>query len=313
MNEYPFNVEELSDAAQTLLAENDSAQSYRLAVQIRDDIKAGPNPNYLVALAWTLTEIVESGVFIDDLWIDIQEAQEALTAAVVLNPELMRVDSFVAQQKRTSSVYDRVCKFEKAEQARLRKIKSKSDSEFNAKQAADIAYKSSDPSEIAHYFLLAAQKTEPTNREQVEWYLNSRTHALLDLRRWDEAEPQLKRMVKGNTSVDFWIEQGFVGLLRIAAAKSDVRNFKKIWMQARSARSAIPGLTPGYYKVLRFGVENDIFDFVDPVYKKLIENKTYKKSREDQELLVLADNYIRQKSSQTSDGNLRSLFRFFKS
>lgn len=313
LNEYPFDPEELSDAAQALLAENGSAQSYRLAHQIRDDVKAGPNPSYLVALAWTLTEIVESGVHVDDLWDDIQEAQKALAAAIALNPALIRNDSFLGQQKRTSLVYDRVYKFEQAEQARIRKVKSKSDSELNAKQAADIAYKSKNPGEIAHYFLLAAQKTEATNREQAEWYLNSRTHALLDLGRWDEAEPQLQRMAKGNTSVDFWLEQGFVGLLRIAAAKSDVRNFKKIWVQARSASSAIPGITPHYYKVLRFGLEHDVFDFVDPVVKKLIENKSYKKSKEDQELLELAVNYIGQKSRQTSNCKLHSLFRFLKS
>ncbi len=313
LNEYPFDPEELSDAAQALLVQNGSAQSYSLAHQIRDDVKAGPNPSYFVALAWTLTEIVESGVHVDDLWNDIQEAQKALDAAIALNPELMRNDSFVGQQKRTSLVHDRVNKFEQAEQARLRKVKGKSDSELNAKQAADIAYKSKDPEEIAYYFLLAAQKTEATDPEKAEWYLNSRTHALLDLRRWDEAEPQLQRMAKGNTSVDFWIEQGYVGLLRIAATKSNVRKFKKIWGQAQSASSPIPGVTPNYYKVLRFGVEQDIFDFVDPVVKKLIENKSYKKSREDQELLELAANYIGQKSLQTSDNKLRSLFRFRKS
>lgn len=257
--------------------------------------------------------MVESGIYVDDQSNDIQAAQEALDGAIALDPELMRNGSFVGLQKRTRIIHDRVYKFEQAEQARLRKVKNKRDSKLNAKQAANIAYKSKDPEEIAHYFLLAAQEIEATDRGQAEWYLNSRTSALLDLRRWDEAEPQLQRMAKGNTSVDFWIEQGFVGLLRIATANSDVRSFKKIWMQARSANSAIPGTTPHYYKVLRFGLEQDIFDFVDPVVKRLIENKSYKKSKEDQELLEIAANYVRQKSPQTSRGKLRSLFRFRKS
>ncbi|MBU2994416.1 hypothetical protein Q4555_06415 [Octadecabacter sp. 1_MG-2023] len=310
MTKYPFDLEALSDAAQALLAANCFKHSYELANQLRDDVKAGPNPNSLTALAWVLTEIVESGVYVDDLWNDIQEARDALAAALGLDPELMRYDPFVEQQERTGIVCDRVLKFEQVEQARLSKAKDKNGSGLTAQQAADIAYESKDPEEIAHYFLLAAEMIEATDPGKATWYLNSRTSALLDLCRWDEAEPQLRRMTQGNASVDFWVEQGFVGLLRIAAAKSDAGDFKKIWSQARSASSAIPGTTPYYYKVLGFGVEQDFFDFVGLAFKKLTENKAYKKSNEDQALLELASDYIGQKSLQTPWGKLRSLFRF---
>lgn len=312
MTTYPFDPEELSDAARALLAADGSTQRFNLANQLRDDAMRGTNPSCLVALAWTLTEIVESGVYVDDLWNDIQEAQKALDTALALDPELVRNGPFFEQQERTSIVHDRVYKFEQANQARLRKSKSKSDSDLNAQEAADIAYASKDPEEIAYYFLLAAQKIEATNSSQATWYLNSRTSALLDLSRWDEAEPQLRQMTQGNSYVDFWIEQGYVGLLRIAAAKSDGRAFKKIWRQARSANSTIPGTTPEYFRVLRFGVEQDMFDFVGPVFKMLTENKLYEKSKEDQKLLELASDYIAQKSLQTPWDKLRSLFRFHK-
>ncbi len=312
MTKYSFDPKDLSDAAQVLLDAGASIERVSLANQLREDAKVNASSGSLVALAWALTEIVERGVYVDDLWNDIQEAQKALETALALDPELMRDRSFVEQQERTRIAHDRVYQFEQAEQAKRRKVKRSSDSDLNAKQAADIAYKSKNPAEVAHYFLLAAQKTGSTDRGQAEWYLNSRTAALLDLEKWDEAEPQLRRMAKGNTSVDFWIEQGFVGLLRIAAAKSDVRNFKKIWMKARSSSSAIPGTTPHYYKVVRFALEQDIFDFVDLVVKKLTENKSYKKSTEDQELLDLAYSYIRQKSLKTSKSKLRSLFGFRK-
>lgn len=309
---YPFDPEELSDAAQALLAADGSTHRFNLANQLRDDAKTGTNPSCLIALAWTLTEIVESGVYVDDLWNDIQEAQKALHAALVLDPELMRNGSFVRQQERTGLVQVRVYKLEQAEQAKLRKVKRRSDSDLDAQQAAEIAYKSKNPEEIAHYFLLAAQKIDATDPSKATWYLNSRTSALLELGRWDEAEPQLRRMTQDNDPFDFWVEQGYVGLLRIAAAKLDGRAFKKIWRQARSVNSAIPGTTPHYYRVLRFGVEQDLFDFVGPVFKKLAENKLYKKSKEDQELLELASDYIAQQSLQTPWDKLRSLFRLYK-
>lgn len=294
------------------MAANDSAGRLRLASQLRDDAKVGPNPNSLIALAWTLTEIVESGVYVDDLWDDIQEAQKALDDAVAIEPELMPNDLFVRQQERTAIIHDRVRKFEQAKQARLREYKSYSDSDLSAQQAADIAYASKKPEETAHYFLLAAQKIKASNPAQATWYLNSRTTALLDLRRWDEAEPQLRQMTRGNTNVDAWIEQGFIGLLRIAAAKSDSAAFKAIWRQARSARPDIPGQIPSYYKVLRFGIELDLLDFVGPVFKKLTENDLYIKSKEDEELLELASDYITQKSLQTPWDKFRSFFRFQK-
>lgn len=312
MTNYPFDPEDLSPDAQALLSASAPTTRLSLADQLRADVEAERNAVNFVALAWTLTEIVKSEVYVDDLWNDIQDAKEALDTALVLEPELMHNGPFVEQQERTGVVYDRIHKFEQAEQARLSNAKNKSDGDLSAIQAADIAYDSKNPEEMAHYFLLAAKKTEATDPGQANWYLNNRTSALLDLGRWGEAEPQLRQMTQDNTAGGFWVEEGYVGLLRIAAAQSDARAFKRIWRQAQFASSAIPGITPQYYNVLRFGVEQDFFEFVDPVVRRLYENKDYKKTKEDIELLDLASNYIQQKSLQTPWSKLRAFFRVRK-
>lgn len=311
MSAYPFNPDDLSNAAKEAMAASDDAGRLKLANQLRADLKAFPNTTNHIALAWTLTEIVESGVFIDDLWSDIQEAQASLEQALVLDPKLESDAAFIEQHEKTDILLGRVAEFEEGRQKKIAASKRKTPENISAKQAAEIAYASKDPEEVAQYFLIAAKKTRETNPAQAEWYLNGRTGALLDLELWDEAQPQLQKMTKGNTYGDpridqMWIEQGYVGLLRIAAARSDVRSFRKIWKAARSASPAIPGSRPEYFRILGFGIENDLFDFIEPVFKSLKENKEYKKTKEEEGLLELASEKIENGAPRTLLGKLLS-------
>lgn len=308
MSQFPFQVDGLSETAKDLMVASDAGGRLKLANQLREDVKLLPKPNNHIALAWTLTEVVGTGVFIDDVWSDIQEAQKSLDCALALDPDLTNAPLFAEQQDRTGAILDRVAEFEQVKRDEVAVSKGEAEENIDAKQAAEIAYASKDPEEIAHYFLLAAKKCQDTNPSQAEWYLNSSTSALLELERWDEAQPQLQKMTKGNTSQDFWIELGHIGLLRIAAAKSDANSFRKIWKAARSARASIPGSSPQYYKVIRFGIDHDLIDFVVPVFEKLNENKVYNKTKDDEDLLELASKYIAERAPQTPLGKLRSLF-----
>lgn len=283
----------------------DSDTRMELVNQLRSDIASQANPSSQIALAWTLTEMVESGVFIDDLRSDICEAQKALGAALILEPTLADDRQFQNQQRQTGMVIQRVQKDEKRRQAELNKARNTDDAQMSAKQAAEIAYGSKEPETVAHYFLLAANKIEDSEPSQATWYLNSRVTALLDLERWDEALPQLQRMATGTDPTDFWIEQGFIGLLRIAAARSDGRAFKRTWKDAQTASSKIPGSSPHYYKVLGFGIESDFPQFVGPVLQSLKANMVYVKTEQDERVFELASNYV----SIAANGSVMSKFR----
>lgn len=105
MHDFAFDKCKLREDAAALLNPGDAASLYKASLLLKNELDQSNDANTHLALAWTLTEVAKSGVFIDDVLKDSSDARYHLKKAVEIDPDIRGGKSFFQLAHDTIATY----------------------------------------------------------------------------------------------------------------------------------------------------------------------------------------------------------------